>query len=421
MEGIGLLAATAVVVVVLGLIEALRHRRNLARIPIRIHVNGTRGKSGVTRLIAAGLRAGGIRTCAKTTGTLARMIMPDGSEYPVYRPARANVIEQVRIVDTAAAEQAEALVIECMALQPALQSLCELKLVRATHGVITNARADHLDVMGPTADDVAEALAGTVPRNARFYTAERTRLDAFREAVDDRGSALVAITPDDVADVTAEELNGFPYIEHAENVALALRVCADLGIDRDTALRGMHQATPDPGVMTTHTLDLFNGRVVFVNGFAANDPESTEMIWNLAIERFPEMEKRIAIFNCRHDRADRSVQLAEACVHWQPADHYLLIGTGTEIFASAATEAGLDPARVSCVEDLEPEQIVEAIIDLAGRSAMVMGLGNIGGPGLPIVHYFDALVTANYTGGGVEIERVNDFSAIIKTSLKEAV
>src|SRR5512136_393443 len=89
------------VFVLLGIVESALHRRHLSSIPIRIHVNGTRGKSSVTRLIAGGLRAGGIRTCAKSTGTLARMIFPDGSEYPIFRPSSPNIIEQVRIVDTA--------------------------------------------------------------------------------------------------------------------------------------------------------------------------------------------------------------------------------------------------------------------------------------------------------------------------------
>jgi UDP-N-acetylmuramyl tripeptide synthase len=71
------------VLLVLGGLEGIRHRRNLRHIPIRIHVNGTRGKSSVARLIAGGLRAGGIATCAKTTGTEAAMILPDGSEYPI--------------------------------------------------------------------------------------------------------------------------------------------------------------------------------------------------------------------------------------------------------------------------------------------------------------------------------------------------
>src|SRR3979409_2414631 len=140
----------------------------LERIPVRVHVNGTRGKSSVTRLIAGGLRAGGRRVFAKTTGTMARMIHPDGSEVDVYRVGRPNIIEQIRIVRRAVACGAEVMVIECMAVSPELQPLSELRLIRSTVGVITNARADHLDVMGPSVDDVARALAQTAPRSGHL-------------------------------------------------------------------------------------------------------------------------------------------------------------------------------------------------------------------------------------------------------------
>jgi len=371
-----------------GWMESWTHRRRLRSIPIRIHVNGTRGKSSVTRLIAAGLRAGGIRTCAKTTGTLPRMIMPDGREFPVFRPSKANVIEQVRIVEAASAFDAEALVIECMALQPTLQWLCESRFVQATHGVITNAREDHLDVMGPTERDVARALAATAPIGGRLYTAEQRHLDVLREAALDRGSALIAVDREEVNQITADDMAGFSYVEHEANVALALRVCCDLGVDRATALDGMWRATPDPGAMTAHEIEFFGRRLYFVNGFAANDPESTEQIWNLAIERFPDVERRIAIFNCRADRPDRSRQLAKACANWQPADHYVLIGDGTYIFLCAAEKAGMNLLKFTFAEDRRVEEIFESIVELAGRSALVMGMANIGGPGLDVVRYF---------------------------------
>ena len=101
-----------------GIAEQRRHERNVARVPVRVHVNGTRGKSSVTRLIAAGLRAGGVRTFAKTTGTMARMIYPDGSEADVYRVGSPNIIEQTRIMARAVEQRAHALVIECMAVYP---------------------------------------------------------------------------------------------------------------------------------------------------------------------------------------------------------------------------------------------------------------------------------------------------------------
>lgn len=76
-----------------GFWEYRTHRSNLDRIPVRIHVNGTRGKSSVTRLIAAGLRAGPRRTIAKTTGTMPRLILDDGLELPIHRAGSPNIIE----------------------------------------------------------------------------------------------------------------------------------------------------------------------------------------------------------------------------------------------------------------------------------------------------------------------------------------
>ncbi|MEQ8791913.1 MAG: poly-gamma-glutamate synthase PgsB [Pirellulaceae bacterium] len=388
MDGTLLLAGGAAVLASLGCLESLWHRRNLRRIPIRIHVNGTRGKSSVTRLIAAGLRAGGIRTCAKTTGTQPRMILPDGAEVPVFRPWRSNIIEQLRIVNAAVAHQAEALVIECMALNPMLQALSELKIVHATHGVITNARADHLDVMGPTVVDVAKALAGSTPAGGRLYTAEQRHLDVFAAAARDRKSKLVAVGDDEVAAVSWDELAAFPHIEHPDNVALALKICTDLGVDRQTALSGMWGAPGDPGVMSLYRLDQREQEILFVNGFAANDPESTGTNWNMLVDRFQGVERRIALFNCRSDRTDRSVQLADACVRWKPADHYVLIGSATDVFARRAVSQGLDRGRITCAEKTHADKLVDLLGRQAGRSAFVMGMGNISGPGMEVVDYF---------------------------------
>jgi len=399
LSGLAILLGLCSLLVLLGALEYARHRRYLAQIPIRIHVNGTRGKSSVTRLIAAGLRAGGLRTCAKTTGTLARMIMPDGREYPIFRPAGANVIEQLRIVRRASELEAKVLVIECMAVQPTLQALSEAKLIRATHGVLTNAREDHLDVMGPTEADVALALVATAPVRGTLFTAERRHLETVRQAALDRASDLVAIDDAAVSAITATDLEGFKYIEHAENLALALTVCERLGVPRDTALRGMWSASPDPGVLTAHPLDFFGRRLTFINAFAANDPESTGRIWQLSVDRHPEAQRRIAVVNCRADRGDRSRQLGEACLGWGLADHYVLIGSGTYIFARSAIEAGLDPGLITYGEERRVEEIFETLVDLSGPSALLIGVANIGGIGLELVRYFKNRSTLPQPGG----------------------
>jgi poly-gamma-glutamate synthase PgsB/CapB len=388
MSGTGILILVTLALALFGVVELALHRHNLRRIRIRVHVNGTRGKSSVVRLIAAALREAGVTTCAKTTGTLARMILPDGTELPVYRPAGPNVIEQKRIVATAAAYGAEALVVECMALQPPLQALCELRLIQATHGVITNARPDHLDVMGPRDADVALALAGSAPVRGKLFTAEREHVGAFRDAARDRKSELIALGDADVAAVTEAELAGFSYTEHRENVALALAVAQDLGVERAVALRGMQRARPDPGALTVHRLDFFGRDIWFVNAFAANDPVSTRRLWELALSRADRAETKIALFNCRADRPERSLQLGEAFPRWHPADHVVLMGSGTHVFARSLVRGGFESTRLVNVEEVRVEELFEHLISLVKRSAVIVGMGNIGGSGLSLVRYF---------------------------------
>jgi gamma-polyglutamate synthase len=56
-----------VIVLVFLVWEQQLHRRRLRQIPLRIHVNGTRGKTTVTRLTAELLRRAGIRSQINST------------------------------------------------------------------------------------------------------------------------------------------------------------------------------------------------------------------------------------------------------------------------------------------------------------------------------------------------------------------
>jgi gamma-polyglutamate synthase len=382
------MSALVLLMVLLGAAEFAYHEKNIRSIPVRIHVNGTRGKSSVTRLIAAGLREGGIRTFAKTTGTIPRMIIHDGTEYPVYRQSKANIIEQVRIIAFAARNKAEALVIECMAIQPYLQSLCEIKLVRSTHGVITNVREDHLDVMGPAERDVALALLGTTPSGKDLFTCEKDYLHDFESVCRDRGASLAVVSDAEIESVSDEDLRDFHYVEHRDNIALALKVCHAVGVAREVALRGMKKAEPDIGAMSDLKLDFFGRQIHFVNGFAANDPESTGMIWRMALEKHTDVQRRIMIINSRIDRPDRSRQIGEAMAGWGRADRYILIGSGSYFLVRYAVKAGIDARLFTNAEDLETEIIFEEVLKHCKKSTLVMGIGNIAGPGLELITYF---------------------------------
>jgi poly-gamma-glutamate synthase PgsB/CapB len=365
----------------LGMWEMGRHVLHRRRIPVRVHVNGSRGKSSVARLIAAGLRSGGLRVVAKTTGSTARVIHTDGSETPIRRRGGPNIKEQLRVMRRATRENCEALVLECMAVRPDLQKVCEHSIVKATHGVITNVRPDHLEVMGPTLDDVAASLAGTVPSRSHLFAAEDRYEDYFKKRA---RRARSRFTSAHAESVSAEEMSGFSYVEFPENVSLALEVCSSVGVPREMALAGMHKVEPDVGALTLwhlrSTAPDHPGTMTFINGFAANDPDSYLRVWQrlqLDEASFPV----VILMNIRGDRQRRSKDLAPLLGSRMPAEQYVLVGQETALFADLLAHQGIARGRIHDLRRLSPEQLWERLCLLGRGQAIVFGMGNIAGIG----------------------------------------
>ena len=106
------LVAGLLAVILAGLaLEQRRALRDRAKLTHVVYVNGIRGKSTVTRLIDAGLRAGGWKVFCKTTGTVPMTIGVDGVARPLVRRGRANISEQLRTLHQAAEEGAQVLVL----------------------------------------------------------------------------------------------------------------------------------------------------------------------------------------------------------------------------------------------------------------------------------------------------------------------
>jgi poly-gamma-glutamate synthase PgsB/CapB len=367
----------------LGLFEMIRHRLNRRRIPLRIHVNGSRGKSSVTRLIAAGLRAGGLRTLAKTTGSAACIIHPDGSESPVRRRGGPNIREQLKVIRTAAASGVDALVLECMAIRPDLQRVCEHGILKATLGVITNIRPDHLEVMGPTIEDVAANLASTVPHGAHLLTSEERFAPYLRQRAASCGSDFTLSTAEQVA---TAEMEGFSYVEFPENVSLALATCVAAGVSRDRALAGMRQAKPDVGALTRSWFAEGEKQVEFINAFAANDATSYRRIWEF-LDLAENPDQIILLMNSRADRQRRSKDLAPLFGRELQACHYILIGGQTRSFGEMLFRQGVAADKVLNLGGQSPQQVWQRIVALARPRATVVGVGNIGGAGYDLLAF----------------------------------
>lgn len=360
-----------------GVREQRTHYTNLRAIPTRVLVNGIRGKSSITRLCAGALRGGGLVTTAKTTGTAARFIHPDGSEEPVYRKFDiANVVEQIGIVRRAAAYRPNVLVMECMAVMPDLQEINQTKLIQSTIGVLCNVREDHLAEMGPTLDDVARSLSRSMPVGGICVTAEQTRLDILREEAAKRECELVVVDPDSVTD---EEMSGFSWITFKENVAIALAVADLLEVNRQSALEGMWAAPPDPGVLRVHGYQSGGKRLRFANVFAANDPESTRMNVDQLRSQGAIEDPMHVVINCRPDRVERNAQMGALVAELDP-ERILLLGDPTRSARNTIAAQWQDRV-VDLGGTRTGDELVAAVLDGVHRHASLVAIGNIHGQG----------------------------------------
>ncbi len=381
-----ILILATIILIAFFMLEYYRHAKNVAEIPIRVHVNGTRGKSSVTRLIASGLRAGGVKTIAKTTGTMPRMILEDGTEASIERLANANIIEQKYVFRYSAKRKPDAIVIECMAVNPLYQWITEKMFVKSTIGVITNSRMDHMDLMGNTLESITRSLCNTLSKNGVCYTSEVDQFYIMQEVAKRRHTRMVQVPKHTVTD---EELLRFNYIEHKENVTLALSICEELGVSREKALKGMQTSRPDPGALKRYYIEDKGKKLFFYNVFAANDPDSTVMIWNSIIKPLDKVEK-VIILNTRSDRFFRSKQLVDVSKGLD-FDYLVLTGERTFQLASYAKEKGISRQKLIIMAEDDPEIVYNKIYSLVKKECHIFAIGNIAGRikyGAQIVKYF---------------------------------
>ncbi len=372
------------------------HEKRLRSYKVRVHVNGIRGKSTVTRLIAGVLREAGYRTVAKTTGSAAVTIDFDGEDIPIQRRGPANVKEQQDIIAKWGALEPEAMVIECMALQPKYQEWAEKMVIRAHIGVITNVREDHQDVMGETLLEIAASMANMCPTNGILITAEyNPELQAALEAeAKKRGSKLIVTDP---TRVTEEEISRFDYLSFKDNIAIGLAVADLLGVDREIAMRGMIKAKGDIGVLRLQRVTLRNKPVIWANLFAVNDRESMMIGMDMLEAYCNDKTVKIGILNNRYDRERRAEQFGNVAAKDLKFDWLITFGAYEELVTRKLLANGFPRDRiVNLGFSVNPpvEQIIDSIANMIpdGYQAMLVGFVNIHTPQAEMMmEYFEHL------------------------------
>jgi len=352
-----------------GIWEKIRQERNLKRVPLRILVNGTRGKSSVTRLIYGALREAGFHVVAKTTGSEACMLHPDGSETVFPRPHGARITELERFFRMAVDEHADAAVVECLAVHPQAQWEVERHLVKAPFVVITNARIDHVGEMGPSMQETLDALAMTIPEKGVLFTLESW----FKSYADDK----VRVVVPDCSDV---QMPRFAYPEFPENVALALSVTRHLGIPDKIALCGMQSVKPDVGVLS---LSRRQG-CVFINAFAANDWFSTLSVWEKAETTDGHV---VVVYNNRADREYRLPLFRKGLSAFPQCEAVIVIGEHTKKVARYFKKLLAVPVHAYPEKKPMDDLPTDAKELFPEGDVILFGVGNIKGRGRELLQW----------------------------------
>ncbi len=332
-----LIITTAILfmVLIIGNWEKRRNDKNLEALKIRVNINGVRGKSTATRLITAILWEAGYHAIGKTTGTASRMIFLDNKDERELKrkPRGPSIGEQIRVINKAVKYGANALACECMAVRPEYQNAYQNSIIKANVTVIVNVLEDHLEEMGPTTKQVAEAFALTIPYNGTVVVPDCEFTELFRAVAEERGSQVYVTDENEISD---EYLDKFDYRLFKQNCAMALTTARALGIPDEVSFKGMLKAPPDPGALRFYELNSKDKPFLLVNAFAANEPTSSLEIWNIAKEEYPELAKNpIIVMNCRPDRVARTQQFIRGFFSKIPNAILLTVGESTREVARA--------------------------------------------------------------------------------------
>lgn len=374
-----MLIASALAVFVVGMLalEAISVRRSVRAIGIRVHVNGTRGKSTVVAYVAAALRASGKRTFAKITGTRPTLLLPSGGSEVIKRRGPARVQEQFGTMRRAARSGAECLALECMSIDPELQRL-ESRLFAPHVYVITNIREDHGEAMGRTEEERAEAMLSAIPRDCVVVAGPCAFAERLTDASRKMGSRVVFAGGD--AD---RRVGALPDGVLEENVAIACAAAEAAGIDRETALRGILDFV---GTNAAAPVELAadGGVIRFIDGFAVNDVESAERFVEYWRGRLAYDGEATVLLNTRADRPKRTLSFARWLAAARGISRVIVTGTHAAAARRALLKEGFSKEKVLLWSGAQARRADTLLPAACGKDSVVFGLGNIAGAGFTI-------------------------------------
>ncbi len=372
------------------ILEKKRLARQLAAIPLRLHVYGTRGKTTVTRALFAALRASGLTVLGKTTGDAPFILHADGSEKTLHRMGPARIFEYFECLKLAEQQKCNAVVFECMAISPE-SIVSATQILDPTHLIITNTRPDHYETMGKTPEAIAQTLSLSVGKSSTVFAGDDAGAIFIEEKTRAFGNAFFKSAEEDFSP-KEQAFNMVQKVQQQLNLNLDLKAAPKMP-EEDKNLDW--QAFQPVFIKTNDKEKSFH----FLDLFSANEVYSSQLLLQKALQQFENKAiKNAPLIALLATRADRPLR-TKAFLEWFGAEQNVSLFTAIIVQGSHAPYAhwflhrqnkmalmranNTNKIRVLPIFNpmLNPQTLLCRIEQQIGAPFCLVGLGNTHGYG----------------------------------------
>ncbi len=365
--------------IILGIIERFRYQRHIHKIPVRIHVNGTRGKSMLVRMIAEMFTRAGKSVAAKVTGEQPQVYSSGSGWQSWKRRGVARIKEQMAFIRKIVTKKPDVIVLENMALQPENQRVSEHQMMHSTLSVYSNIRIDHQEVMGEDIGAISRTLAFSFPKNGTIVIPQRNAHKLLSDRAAANRSRFITVQPD-----AAFHHHALPVFDESFALLKQIQLIHQLPDEsyEETIRRWKQSLNPDKFVLP---VEIAGESKYLINLFTCNDVESaSELLHSLESSRTIQRPYTI-LLTCRSDRPLRTLTFLK-WICTVNLHSYLIIAGSVPIIPvrRLLKKYEIPGSNIWFVPRINSEKIIAA---LRGRSNTILGMGNYERSGEKIVSY----------------------------------
>jgi len=381
-----LLLGSIIIFLLYLIFERISLNRQLKTIPLRIAVSGSRGKSSVVRMLASVLRKSEKNVLAKTTGSEAVYILPNGEEEPIRRRGVVSIIEQKKLLKKAAKLKVDMLIAEIMSIHPENHFVESHQLLKPNVVIFTNIRLDHVDAMGNTEEEIVSIFCNDITEHSTVFIHENENRQLFQKTVRNAGGKLIPVKSNEIDQIKELKIRD-SKIDFIENINLVYSVAKYLNIPLNDIKNGIQKTKYDIGKFKIwkYNSNISQKSIFLVNGFAANDPDSTNALILKLKEKLPLLSNKIiGLLNLRSDRGDRTIQWLNALKNNKIKEFTKVFVTGSHSKIIKRKAEG-----IHVIKNRSSEKIMGEIIEKVDDQSVLFGFGNLKGFGRQLIAHWD--------------------------------